>query len=205
MARRGGMRTAPLILVLILLILVLIFGGLLWFDYLGLLGIKETLAPVLSLVGIGAPEQLPEDASAYLLDEERLKKLDEALTLREEDLDAREQDLDAREAELNQMIEIMTERENEMEEREKSFNDRLKQYENRNAALRQSSEYFNGMPPADAVERLLAMDDQDVIDILRMTETIAEEEGTISVVSYWLSLMPAERAADLSRKMLRKP
>lgn len=205
MARRAGMRTAPLILVLILLILVLLFGGLLWFDYLGMLDIKETLSPVLNLVGIGAPEPLPEDESIYLLDEERLKKLDEALTLREEELDARETELDAREAELNQKIEIMAEREAEMEEREKSFNDRLKQYENRSAALRQSSEYFVGMPPDAAVERLLAMDDQDIIDILRMTETIAAEQGNASIVPYWLSLMPADRAADLSRKMLRKP
>ncbi len=205
MAGRAGMRTAPLVLVLILLILVLVLGGLLWFDYLGLLDIKETLSPVLSVVGIGAPEPIPEDESAYLLDGERLKKLEEALTLREEELDAREEELNARQAELEQKIEIMAERETEMEEREKSFNDRLKQYENRNAALRQSSEYFVGMPPEDAVERLLAMDDQDVIDILRMTETIAGEEGTTSIVPYWLSLMPADRAANLSRKMLRKP
>jgi flagellar protein FlbB len=61
------------------------------------------------------------------------------------------------------------------------------------------------MQPALAVERLLAMGDQDVIDSLRMTETIAQETGATSVVSYWLSLMPADRSADLSRKMLKKP
>lgn len=205
MAIKRGMRTAPLILVLILLILVLLFGGLLWFDYLGLLDVKETLSPVLSLVGIGAPDPLPAEDGVYLLDEARLQKMEEALILREEELNIREDDLNVREAELEQKIEIMAELEAEMEEREKSFNDRQKQYENRSAALRQSSQYFVGMPPKDAVDRLLAMEDQDILDILRMTETVAQEEGTASIVSYWLSLMPADRAADLSRKMLRKP
>ncbi|MBN2051243.1 MAG: flagellar protein FlbB, partial [Spirochaetales bacterium] len=110
MARRHGTRTAPLILVLILLILVLIFGGLLWFDYLGFLEVREVFYPVLSLVGIGAPKPLPEEEGMYLLEEERIKKLDEALTLREEGMNLREEELNAREAELNQMIEIMTER-----------------------------------------------------------------------------------------------
>jgi flagellar protein FlbB len=49
------------------------------------------------------------------------------------------------------------------------------------------------------------MNDQDAIDVLRMTETIAQAEGTTSVVAYWLSLMPPERAAELQRKMTGRP
>jgi flagellar protein FlbB len=50
-----------------------------------------------------------------------------------------------------------------------------------------------------------AMDDQDVIDVLRKTEEIAQAEGTSSIVSYWLSLMDPKRAADLQRKMASRP
>ena len=50
---------------------------------------------------------------------------------------------------------------------------------------------------------LLAMDDQDVIDVLRVTEEQAAEAGEVSLVAYWLSLMPSDRAAVLQRKMSR--
>jgi flagellar protein FlbB len=38
-----------------------------------------------------------------------------------------------------------------------------------------------------------------------MTEEIAQREGTTSIVSYWLSLLPPERAAELQRKMTTRP
>jgi flagellar protein FlbB len=61
------------------------------------------------------------------------------------------------------------------------------------------------MQPQNAVAILVASDDQNVIDILRRTEEIAAETGASSMVAYWLSLMPAERAAQIQRKMLEKP
>jgi len=61
-----------------------------------------------------------------------------------------------------------------------------------------------GMPPDKAVKILLAMEDQDVIDLMRVTEELAAEAGEASLVAYWLSLMPADRAAALQRKMARK-
>jgi flagellar protein FlbB len=61
------------------------------------------------------------------------------------------------------------------------------------------------MPPERAVGIITAMDDQAAIDVLRMTEEIARREGTTSIVSYWLSLLPPERAAELQRKMTARP
>jgi flagellar protein FlbB len=61
------------------------------------------------------------------------------------------------------------------------------------------------MPPASAVGILVSMDDQDVIDLLRMTESIAQAEGATSMVSVWLSQLPAQRAAELQRKMVGRP
>ncbi len=59
--------------------------------------------------------------------------------------------------------------------------------------------------PQRAVDILLAMDDQNIIDVLRKTEELAAAGGTTSMVSYWLSLMPPERAAEIQRKMASKP
>ena len=61
------------------------------------------------------------------------------------------------------------------------------------------------MPPDKARDILLEMGDQDVIDILRVTERLAEEAGESSLVAYWLSLMPADRSAAIQRKMTIKP
>lgn len=200
-------QTGARMVVLVLLIAVLAFGGLLWFDYLGLIQVKPLFAPVLSLVGMDVPEKAPEpqELDTLMLEKERLAKQLEALDIRSEELDLRETALAGREAEIEQMMEVLQEREAELKEQENSFNQRLKQYENIRANLRQAALYYNGMPPQQAVDRLMEMDDQNVIDILRTAEELAAEAGEDSIVSFWLSLMPADRAAVLSRKMIQKP
>ena len=65
-------------------------------------------------------------------------------------------------------------------DREKVFNERVKAFENRRENLRQNAEYLVGMPPEKAVDILLEMEDQDVIDIFRMTEEQAQATGEIS-------------------------
>ena len=202
------MRTANTgyrMIVLILLIAILALGGLLWFDYLGLMDVRERLHPVFSFFGLATPEEVEDTGSPLMLDEARLDKLYEELDRREEALSEQESALAQREEELVQMAEALEERTQALEDREKSFNEIVKQYENKSANLRTAAEYFTGMPPEAAVARLVEMDDQDVIDILRTTERLAQEAGEASIVAYWLSLMPADRAAVLNRKMLKKP
>jgi len=201
----GSTRSGLRIILFILLIAVIFLGGLLWFDFLGIIDVKYRFAPVLKLIGIETPQKIENSDDMLLLDRERLDKQLQALDIRAEELDKRENEISLKEAEVKQKLETLTENEKSLVEREKSFNDRLKAYEDRDRNLRQSSAYFTGMPPGDAVERLLGMDDQDIIDIFRTTELIAKEAGTDSIVSYWFSLMPSDRAAELNRKMLKKP
>ena len=189
MAQFKAVRTGSTILLLILLILALALGGVIWFDYLGFMDARKLASPVMSLLRINQPEPLENVDDTGFLDQERLKMQQEELSLRMEELDNREKQIETMESELTQMREALEERENALSDKEKSFNDRLKQYENRNANLRQASEYFVGMNPELAVERLLEMEDQDIIDVLRMTEAIAREEGAASMVAYWLSLI----------------
>ncbi len=193
------------IFVLMLLIGILFLGGLLWFDYLGLMDVREKLHPILSFFGLATPEEVVDSGSPMMLDQARLDKMYEEMDRREASLAEWEEELTSKEEELLQMAEALKEQEKALEDREKSFNEIVKQYENKNANLRQAATYFTGMDPKLAVARLVEMDDQDVIDILRMTEQISRETGEASVVSYWLQLMPAEKAAVLNRKMLKKP
>ncbi len=206
-AIRSGGRVAALILI----ILILVLGGFVWFDYLGLINIKEMVSPVvtpvLTKVGVdfGLPEEIENIDDMNLLEKERLDKREQALNMYEAELEIREAEIETREAEIKQMYDTLVEKEAAFEEQEKSFNDRLKAYDNRNTNLRQAAEYFVGMPPDAAVAMFVEMDDQDIIDIMRAHQQISDEEGKASMVSYWLSLMPSERSATLNRKMLKKP
>ena len=190
------------ILILLLLVVVIALGGLVWFDYLGVVDAREVLAPVFRLVRRQEVQVDAEDP--LLLEKERLAKQIEALALRSEELDSWEAQLAGREAEITQKIEQLQSREEAIDDREKVFNERVEAFDNRRDNLRQNAEYLVGMPPEDAVKILLEMEDQFVIDLFRMAEEQARTEGETSLVAYWLSLMPADRAATLQRKMARR-
>ena len=64
---------------------------------------------------------------------------------------------------------------------------------------------LEGMQPTNAVNILVEMGDQDVIDVLRRADEKAAANNTSSMVAYWLSLMPSARAATIQRKMANKP
>lgn len=201
MAGYGGIGTGLRITLLVLVVAVLVLGGLVWFDYLGLLDARSMIAPVYTVLG---GRRAPLDVEdPLLLERERLNKQLEALALRAEELDAAEQELSGREEEMTQILEQLQEREKALEDREKVFNERIKAFENRRVNLQQNAEYLVGMPPENAVSILLAMEDQDIIDVFRMTEEQARATGELSLVAYWLSLMPPERAAVIQRKMSR--
>jgi flagellar protein FlbB len=187
----------------------MVFGGLLWFDYLGLLDIKDTLAPVLSLVTGRRRTQVEDvEAGPALLEDQRVAKQWEAIDIMTEELDKREADLALEEQEVLEMMETLQEREKALEEREKSFNTQVNLYENKKANIMQNARYLTGMPPENAVDILINMEDQDAIDHLRAAEELAQQAGEASIVAFWLSLIAgrdAERAAQLQRKMALKP
>lgn len=195
-------------IVLIMLIIVMALGGLLWFDYLGFIHVKSVFVPVYKLMGKDPQTSVTATSTKPItsdLDQSRLDKQREALSILEEELSQRESDIEQKEK-LNEQIALeLSEREKSQEEREKTFNNILKQYDDKEVNIEQIALNLNGMRPEAAVNILLAMDDQNVIDVLRKVEEIAKRDGASSMGSYWLSLMPADRAAEIQRKMLSKP
>jgi flagellar protein FlbB len=205
--RRVG--SFPRIFVLILLVLVLLFGGLLWFDYLGIIDVKSTLqpvlSPVLSLVGIKQQTAPPPSDSPLLLDSARLQKAQESLLIREQDLQKQEQLLKEESTKLDTKAAEIKDRETKLADQEKSFNEKLKQYDNRRANLITNSEYLTNMPPDQAVAIMAKYDDQLLIDTLRVTDELAKQSGKASLVPYWLSKLPPARVAEIQNKMAIKP
>jgi flagellar protein FlbB len=203
---QGGRRILGRVIVLLLLIIVLAGGGIVWFDYLNVIDAKTVLAPVYRLIGREGRTrtEIPLD-DTISLDAERLAVRLEALELRNRELDSRDQGLQGRYGEIEQMAQELEERQKALDERENSFNALVREAETKDRNVEQNARYLNGMPPERAVGIITAMDDQDAIDVFRKTEEIAQAEGTTSIVSYWLSLMPPDRAAELQRKMAGRP
>ncbi|AEF82300.1 periplasmic-type flagellar collar protein FlbB [Leadbettera azotonutricia] len=209
MADYGGPRIIGRIVVLLILILVLAGGGILWFDYLGVIDAKTVLAPVYSRIPFikapGRTQPVAQENEILNLDAERLAIRLEALELRDMELGRRDQDIQNRRGEIEQMAQELEQRQKALDEREKSFNAQVSEADIKDKNVETNSRNLTGMPPERAVGILQAMDDQDVIDVLRKTEEIAQAEGTTSIVSYWLSLLPPERAAEIQRKMVARP
>jgi len=197
------------IIVLILLILVLAVGGIIWFDYLNVIDAKTVLAPIYRYIpfiqGEGRSQPRETPGEFLNLDAERLAVRLEALELRNMEMDTRERDLASRHGEIEQMAQELEDRQKSLDERENSLRAQALDAENKDRNVEQNARYLSGMPPERAVGIITAMDDQDAIDVLRKTEEIARAEGTASIVSYWLSLMDSQRAAEIQRKMAGRP
>ena len=197
---RGGFLK---ILLLIILIVVLIFGGLIWFDFLGLIDVKDTLSPVTKWLGIEPRTVLKNGDDIYLLDKERLRKQQESVDIRYEELNSFQEELEVKTSEIKQREDQLTEKENAVKEKEKSLNQALQIYENEEENLKQSARYLMGMEPEKAVAQLVNMDEYDAVDLLRMAERVSREEGSASLVAYWLSLMEPEKSASLQEKLIK--
>ena len=192
------------ILGLLLLIALLAGAGLFWLDVLGLIDARATALPLLKAVGLTGTDRRVNPEDPLLLDRERLMKREDALALYKEDLTLQEADLKKQNDELLQKQNSLAEREKAQDDRENSFNQIQKQAEDKEANLEQYSQYLNSMPPDSAVKILLQMDDQGMIDLLRVTEKLAKAQGQDSIVSAWIAKMPPDRAAVIQRKMARK-
>lgn len=204
MARGKGLgKTVALLFLIIILVLI----GLIWFDYIGLIQAKSVFAPIYKVLGLEPQNSQSVTTPEIIadLDKDRMEKRLNSLESREQELAQKEQELAQKEQQIEQILQELEERKKSQEEREKTFNNTQKKYDDRNVNIVQNAKNLVGMEPEKAVAILLAMEDQDIIDVLRKTEELATEGGTMSMVSYWLSLMPPERVATIQRKMANKP
>lgn len=195
-------------IVLLLLIIILVLGGLMWFDYLGVIKAKKLFAPAYKMLHL--EPQTSETATQGKpltadLTADRLAKGMEQVELRRQELDKRESDIARAESQNEEIARELEDRKKSQDEREKAFVATQKQYNDRAANILQVTQYLANMPPATAVAQLLEMDDQDIIDIFRKEDELAAAARTASMTSVWLMNMPADRAAVINRKMTNKP
>jgi len=194
------------VIVLLLLVAVLAAGGVIWFDYLALIDARTVLAPLYRAIGREGRTQPAVGPDEVLnLDAERLAVRLEAMELQRMELDTQLRGVDFDRLQLERMGQELDQRQNELDEMKNSLRAEREAAEDRNRNIEENARILTGMPPERAVGILSEMDDQDVIDVLRMTEAIAQAEGTASLVPFWVSLMDPTRAAELQRRMAGRP
>jgi flagellar protein FlbB len=199
------------VLVLLLLVLVMAAGGIIWFDYLNVIDAKTVLAPLYRFIGREGRSQPKTTPDEFLnLDAERLMVRLEALDLEKMELLNKRQELDARDGQIEQMAQELEERQKALDERENSLTAKARDAENKERNIETIARNLTNMQPERAVGILSAMADQDVLDVLRKAEELAQAAGTTSLVPYWLQLMAgtpegAVRVAELNRKMATRP
>ena len=99
--------------VLLIIILILLAGGLLWFDYLGVVHVKSVFSPAYKILKKDPQTSSTSTQSRPLvanLDEDRLRKQREALDIFKEELDKRETDIQAAEKQNEQVSAELAER-----------------------------------------------------------------------------------------------
>jgi flagellar protein FlbB len=199
------------VLVLLLLVLVLAAGGIIWFDYLNVIDAKTVLAPLYRFIGREGRSQPKTEPDEFLnLDAERLITRLEALELERMELNNVREELDAHRGEIEQMAQEVEEQRKAVEELANSLKAQIADAENKEKNIETVARNLTNMQPERAVGILSAMDDQDVLDVLRKAEELAQAAGTASLVPFWLQLMAttpegAARAAELNRKLVGRP
>ena len=193
--------------VMLLLVAVMAIGGLIWFDYLGLIEAKH-IPPISWVYGwffaddVRSDQRIDEDID---LDAERYAMRLEHLDLRKREMEQKEREIDNINNEIEQKAQELESRQKELDDRENSLKAQVEDAENKERNIEQNARYLTGMPPDQAVARISGMEDQDIIDVFRKTEELARAEGRMSLVSVWLSRMDPARAAELLRKMALRP
>ncbi len=206
MARFKSVNVLPRISLLVLLVAILLLGGLIWFDILGLVDARPFLGPVMRLLGLAPEESVVVDYSDMeLLDSIKLQKRELAISLHLQKLENQKELLNQDQQSYDERLAQLEERENIQGDRENSFNEKLNRYDDRKAGLVQNARDLTSMRPDDAVGILIKYDDQLLIDTLRTVQELADEAGSLSLVSAYLSLLPEDRAAAIQRKMTQKP
>lgn len=188
---------------LLMLVLVIALGGIYWFDYLGLIDYKSVVGPLSRFLPAFMQRGQERIEDSLLLEREFLAKREEILLAKTKELERRTEELEKRELTLKESEAKLREEAKSLEEEKKLLSEKVREYDNYTENIKTQAQYFTGMPPAAAVERLARLDDLLVVDILRQIDRNAEEEGRLSMVPYFLSLMDPDRAAALQRKMTK--
>lgn len=193
-------------ILLLLLIVALVIGGIIWFDFLGVVDKGDSLNFVTKLFGVDETEPVEDvEQSIYLLDSVRIIKEREALERRDLELKVREESIILEEAKNKQIKDELNEKEIALNDKEKSLDNALKRYEDEDKNLETTVRYLGSIAPGEAVAIMNNYPVIKVVDSLRKEDELAILDGRASLSSAWLRLMDPARGAQVQSMMIKKP
>lgn len=193
-------------ILLLLLIVVLVIGGILWFDFLGVIDRGDSLNFLTERIGLDEAEPIIDNENnIYLLDAVRLVKERESIERRELTLTSREEAINLEEAKNKQIAEELKEKEAAIIDKEKSLTEALSRYDDEQSNLETTVKYLAALPPKSVVDILSNYTTLKVVDTLRKEDEIAARDGRVSNASTWILFMDAKVAAEVQDMMIKKP
>ncbi len=196
---------------LLFLIFIILAGGTFLLHYLGIIH-SNTLLKFMGMFGYESTTTRAETLSDPVtddLDEIRYQKKEESFEIQRQELAADRLALETEKKEVEALIQQLNEEKRSLEEQQQTLENEVRKNNDRRANLEKITNYLANMPPKTAVEQLLPMDDQDIIDILRMEDEMAAVAKSASLSSVWLMTMTqngeGKRAARIEGKMKNKP
>ncbi|MCL2026101.1 MAG: hypothetical protein FWG92_04770 [Leptospirales bacterium] len=182
------------ILYLVILIFFIAVSGVMWLDYIGLVDLSGKMGFLR-----GKPELVIDAAGdePTLIDREKLAKEQQALVSREEELNKRETLLKEKENEFLAEQEKLAEQKRGLEIEQKKLADQKNEHAGYEKNIRVLANKIANMPPEESVQIMTGWDDPTIIDVLRQMDVDADTEGSTSITSYLITLMPREKASRI--------
>lgn len=205
MAKEGRKRPVGLKITLsVVTILVLLIGVFFWFEYLGLWDRYLLPAPITRLLNRTGGVPTIDGEDRLLLEKERVAKREQAVERMQEDLDKRERGVLFQEERLSTEEQELLALELQITEREQGLLSEQNRYQNEKEVLAENVQQLSAMRPQEAVAILQEYDDQLLVDTFQVAQEIADDQGDVSLVPLWLSLLPPDRASAVQRKTVIK-
>jgi flagellar protein FlbB len=184
---------------LLILTIFIIFVGVFWLDYIGLININKI---VRSYIKTEVPSVLEaEDDEPSLIEREEFEKQKEKLTERIEDLDRREAKIIQMERDIEREKEKIQETRRGLELEKEKIEREKNMFSGYKRNVLDLSRKITSMPPEEAIPIMLNWENTLIIDVLRQIDVNAEEEGRTSIASYLISRMPKDRASQITYLM----
>ncbi len=151
----------------------------------------QNILPVRQWIGLGG--QVTDTGiraeDPLNVQKEEAKKRNAMLDEREKKIEELEASLEKEKEELEVLKNALLQKERELNEKEEQFENKKIEESNREQNIKDLAGKFMNMQPESAVDLLLGSPIMDVIDVMREMDRLAAEQGTSSIVPFFLQLM----------------
>ncbi len=187
-------------LVYLILLIIFIFGlGFFWLDYIGMVDLEQAYRNVVKKESESVLYVSDDEPS--LIDKEEFEKQKALIRERKEKLDELEVRLLEEQKELESTREKLEEIKRGLDLEKKQQKDEKKKIGDYKRNVKDLANKITNMPPEESIGIMVKWDDPLIIDVLRQMDANASEAGTASITSYLLSLMPKDKAGQITYLM----